>query len=381
MCSLRVVRWATMGSIVTSINHDLTTIKATQHFALWDLPRVTAAYQRAKLVLEAAHRETAIAAREAAARAAEAEARAARAAEEAARAAAEEEEAARQGSPSPGRASPANSPPPLSRGGGRRNVVVVKRPVRTSAALFSTTIHKSAFGTDGLIRDDDAGGGGAGATPGNTGLAQPRAVRPRSDTLVDTVFLHDMRMTRHQFWDVFTDYSVTTQGGSFLNLPMEVFILFSQAEPRPHSSDFSARSVDSNSAYTYTDSDSEPGAEDGSGAGTYARHRVRASTTPPPRCDAREVFLLLALLCNGTHEAQIRFAFNLMDADESGAIDQVSLHLANRACGWGLYPSGTLLLTWLCAAHDDVAGRSALAGDHVMRGGIPCQRPQAAGHA
>jgi len=43
--------------------------------------------------------------------------------------------------------------------------------------------------------------------------------------------------------------------------------------------------------------------------------------------DGRELFLLLALLCNGTHEAQIRFAFNLMDADESGRISETEVHL------------------------------------------------------
>ena len=239
---------------------------------------------------------------------------------------------------------------------------------KASLALFATTIHASALAS--VSPGADGGGGGpSGPTPTHpptptpapapspkataavavfqrTGRvvaqypasarsAGPSRLRPRVKEVVATSFLKDMRMTRHQFWDVFTDYSVTTPTGSFLNLPMLIFELFRVDEGAGGGGGAGkARGAGGGggggggrggggrrgSGSTYADSvseffwagggtdggdgsggdDSFDGASHASGStrrGAYSKQRLRASEKAPPVVDSREIFLLLALVC------------------------------------------------------------------------------------
>jgi len=353
---------------VATLNRDASSqAELARHFVMWDLPRVIAAYERAKLVLATSHAEAAV-----------------------------------SGTAEPGAATPAssvasNSSSPVSgtrspqsgHGSPLARVRGTASHRRSSVALFATTIRKSALVEDeamvALHDDEDTPEAVAVAKPapapaptpsparpqvtgpprslnfGTVGSVQPsprpttlprrsraaalQAVRRRLkadvDHAVSTTFLKDMRMTRHQFCDVFTDYSVTTPDGSFLCLPMEIFELFridSASLRRQEGRDAASRDSDNDSFWGDSDSESGVGTagrgqryrggrgsvgSGASGTGTYARHRIRASEKAPPSVDSREVFLLLALLCNGTHDSSIRFLFSIMDADESGTISQV----------------------------------------------------------
>ena len=78
-----------------------------------------------------------------------------------------------------------------------------------------------------------------------------------------------VRLTRREFWDVFTDYTVL-HGDSWLSLPLYVFSMF-----------------------------------DNTDSGTI---------------DVLEVFLMVALFSEGEMEDQLRFCFKVFDTDHSGSI-------------------------------------------------------------
>jgi len=78
-----------------------------------------------------------------------------------------------------------------------------------------------------------------------------------------------VRVTRREFWDIFTDYTVL-KGDTWLSLPLSVFSIFEDQD-----------------------------------SGTV---------------DVLEVFLMVALFSEGSMEEQLRFCFRAFDTDQSGAI-------------------------------------------------------------
>ena len=76
-----------------------------------------------------------------------------------------------------------------------------------------------------------------------------------------------VRLTRREFWDVFTDYTVL-KGDTWLSLPLDVFNVF-----------------------------------DDQGSGTV---------------DALEVFLMMSLFSDGDIDQALRFCFTVFDTDQSG---------------------------------------------------------------
>ena len=542
-----------MGTLISSINRNPNKVKGSKHFVIWDLPRVMAAYERAKVVLasgQRAHdfgfssdsstsedsdddgsgggsggsdgdhrssihgepgdtvtprRSTGVRRRGVALTASQATATRAQFAPKV-----QQNSPAAKGlfdtvarpspSPTPSGSSPSPSPPPSSslllprtariRSAGSRRappshshhqhrhhsphkVAAEEALRRRNTALFATTVAAKVLGkraartvrhlrrrqrsyrknlgvaveesgastSDGVPPATKLGGGSnVSGNARDDSLALERAAARRA---VDTVFLENMFLTRHQFWDVFTDYSVTTPSARFLSLPMPIFEQFKQRCPSPtavvpplhsvltpqhpqgaprnggghtrasthqgrmgvtvghqptpsrprvapsskhrpavhssratHSSSLAAtggRHVPSHAGATVTPASGRSVAGDAKGGRAAAecsppeprqqqqqqqqpqqqpqrqsQHRQQhqqqqsarsvGSTTMAVRdsgaagptlmvADGRELFLLLALLCNGTHEAQIRFAFNLMDADESGRISETEVHL------------------------------------------------------
>ena len=94
-------------------------------------------------------------------------------------------------------------------------------------------------------------------------------IKPVLGTEEAKTLMEGVRITRREFWDVFTDYT-TLKDDSWLSLPLSVFTIF-----------------------------------DDENEGTV---------------DVLEVFLMLALFADGDMNEQLRFCFTMFDTDHSGNI-------------------------------------------------------------